>query len=209
MPFAEPMPDTITDYFNIRQGLAEAERRSPGCLKLVHHPSDRRWAMKDLMESFRGGVRFLELNPCDEPMTYSIALWVRCLSSGLHFMGTLSTDAHGLGGIRRFGHVLVNVGELTGDAVLGALKTGEFVAVEEGCRAVPVRVSRPGPDGGKYLVVAEGAAEIRFLGVGGHVLNMQRGDTGSYAPKAEDVYVRAEVLDPEGLRFLTQPVMVA
>ncbi len=209
MPFAVPMPDTITDHFDIENGLSEAERRSPGCLKIVHHPSDRRWTMKDLTTAHRAGTRFLELNPSDESIEFAISLWDRCLSSGLSYYATLSTDAHGLGGIRRFGHVKIQASSLTQPEILSSLRSGTFVAAEEGCRATPVKVPRPGHgQGGEYRILSEGAVETRFVGFGGSILGRADGATASYRISGNEGYVRGEVVSENGLRFFTQPIMI-
>lgn len=209
MPFDIPMPDTITDHFNIERGMAEAERRSPGCLKIVHHPSDGRWTMEDLKNAYRFGTRFFELNPSRESLEYALELWDKCLSSGLALFATLSTDAHGLGGIRRFGYVKVHARSLKQSDILSSLMSGDFVSVQEGCRASPVEILIPdGNAGGTYEVIADGAVKVRFMGAEGRVLDEAEGGKAMYEIVGNEGYVRAEAADEYGLRFFAQPVMI-
>ena len=203
------MPDTVTDYLDIGQGLAEAERRSPGCIKIIHHPSDCRWRMEDFARSHEGGVRFFELNPCDEDVDYEMALWDGCLSAGLDFFATLSTDAHGWRGVRRWGYVMVRARSLSQPDILSALSSGDFVAMTEGCRAAPVKIDRSyGEPGQEYVIASRDSSETRFIGPGGKTLRADGEVESAYVIGGDEVFVRAEVTDDQGLKFITQPVMV-
>lgn len=209
MPFEIPMPDTITDYMNITQGMAEAERRSPGCLKVIHHPADGRWLLEDVKAAHDAGARFIELNREKNPVQYAVDLWDQALSAGMLFYATISTDAHGLAGIRRRGYVRVRAAALTRQDILDALKAGDFLAEEEGFGGSVVSVSRAdGKPGTQYRIEGKGMAEVRFIGRGGRVLANVRGDAATYKIAGGEGYVRAEVLDSAGLRCFTQPVMV-
>jgi len=209
IPFKIPMPDTITDRLDIRQGLMEADRRSPGCIKVIHHPSDCRWRMEDFRSAHQGGVRFFEVNPCDEDMEYALDLWDECLSSGLDFKVTLSTDAHGWRGVRRWGFVMAQTPTLDQEGILSSLSGGDFVAVTEGCRAKPISISRPaGEPGDEYSISCDGSSEIKFLGPRRKVLQSDGGGESSYTIQGDEIFVRGEAFDPAGLRFFTQPVIL-
>jgi len=207
LPFDIPMPDTITDYFNIEQGLKEAERRHPGCLKILHHPSSGRSTMEDNRIAHDFGVRYFELNARRERIQEMVDLWDSCLSSDMFLMATLSTDAHGLAGIRRCGYVLAHASSLERDSILGALQSGDFVAVEEGCKVRPEIAGASGRKG-SYEVAVEGAVEIAFIGSDGKVLDRTKGSRARYRIRGNEGYVRAEAKDGEGLRLFAQPYVV-
>jgi hypothetical protein len=210
MPFGIPIPDTITDYMNIAQGLAEVERRSPDCLKVIHHPGDERWLLEDVRAAYEGGARFFELNLERSGKQFPIDLWDQALSAGMFFYATMSTDAHSLAGIRIRGYVRVRAARLRRDDILGALKAGDFVAVEEGCEAVVTDVARPGGKaGGQYRILGKDLAEVRFIGRGGNCLATVHANEATYVIIGSEGYVRAEVLDSAGVRCFTQPVMLS
>ena len=210
MPFGIPMPETITDYMNITQGLAEAERHSPGCLKVIHHPGDGRWLLADVKTAYEGGARFIELNREVNPVQFAVDLWDQALSAGMFFYATISTDAHGLGGIRRRGYVRVRAAKLAHNNILAALKAGDFLAEEEGFAAAVTDVVRPrGKAGQEYRVLGKDIAEVRFIGRGGKRLATVQGSNAAYTIAGNEGYVRAEALDAAGLRCFTQPLMVS
>jgi hypothetical protein len=126
----------------------------------------------------------------------------------MFYFGTLSTDAHGLGGLRTYGYVMLLAPSLTSANVLSSLRSGDFVSVEEGCAASPVSVARPDwGQGAEYRVEVDGASEIRFVGHEGRTLARSTGGAGTYEISGDEGYVRAEAADSDGLRLFTQPVM--
>ncbi|HOX36497.1 MAG TPA: hypothetical protein PL033_00795 [Candidatus Brocadiia bacterium] len=206
IPFTPPMPDTITDNFNIRQGLEEVRRRSSDCLIIVHHPADQRWLQEDFKRAYEGGARYMELNPEKTPLQSAVDLWDQCLSAGLRFYANLSTDAHGLGGIRRKGYVSVPASALKADKIIHALRHGAHVCVEEQCAVRIGKVERPTlVPGDVYSVEAEGTVWTRFIGSGGQLLDATREMPARYEIRGDEGYVRAELLDANGRRVFTQP----
>jgi len=210
MPMSFPMPYEVTHPLNIAQGLAEAESRSPGCLKFIHHPSDKRWTLDDIRAAYDGGSRFIELNGWSLGTQFSVDLWDQALSAGMLLYGTMSTDAHTLAGLHTEGYIRLRAPRLTQKCVLAALQAGDFVACEEKCKAVVSDVVRhAGKRGEKYQVVGDNIAEVRFIGAEGKRLKTTRGNRATYVITGSEGCVRAEVVDAAGLRCFAQPVMVS
>jgi len=207
MPFPIPMPDTITDEFNIPQGIAEAERRHPGCIKTIHHPADERWELGDIQDAYAGGARFIELNPEGTPLQWAVDLWDRSLTAGLRLYANLSTDAHGHGTIRRRGYVLVRAEALNQEAIFAGLTSGDYLAVEEGCVCEVIELVRPEwAPGAVYRVSGDQIASIRFIGKGGRVLSHGGGSEGEYILQGDEQYVRVEIFGRAGMRAFSQPI---
>ena len=173
----------------------------------MHHPSSGRSTMEDNHIAYDFGVRYFELNARRERIQEMVDLWDSCLSSGMFLMATLSTDAHGLAGIRRCGYVLVHARSLRRESILEALRSGDFVAVEEGCKARP-EIAGTGGRKGFYEVAAQGATEISFVGSDGKLLDRIKGSRARYRIRGNEGYVRAEAKDEEGLRLFAQPYVV-
>jgi len=103
--------------------------------------------------------------------------------------------------------VLARARSLGREDIVGALRSGDFVAVEEGCKARP-RIAGVGGRKGSYEVAAEGAEEISFVGSDGKVLDRTKGSRARYRIRGNEGYVRAEAKDEEGLRLFAQPYVV-
>ena len=83
MPFPVPMPDTITDYFDIKEGLAEADRRHPGCLKTIHHPADQRWEMQDFLINAKRRAEIIPFRLFSIFDCFKFRIYYHCPSIGI------------------------------------------------------------------------------------------------------------------------------
>jgi len=141
------------------------------------------------------------------------AMWDAVLSSGRTLFGVASDDMHELkrpwsrqaaGPCR--GWVMVRATRLTADAILDALRRGDFYAttgveltdVQASARAVTVTIRQQGT--AKYTV--------QFIGRGGRVLKEATSSPAQYDFAGDEGYVRAKVIDSNGLVAWTQPVRV-
>jgi len=139
--------------------------------------------------------------------------WDAMLSSGAMVFGVASDDMHELkrpwskqaAGPGR-GWVMVRAARLAADAVLDALRRGDFYAttgveladVQASARAVTVTIKQQGT--AKYTV--------QFIGRGGRVLKEATSSPAQYDFTGDEGYVRAKVIDSNGLIAWTQPVRV-
>jgi hypothetical protein len=143
--------------------------------------------------------------------------WDRLLSSGMIVYGLATDDAHVfkdpgnpiVSGPGR-GWVTVRAPRLEAGALMAALERGDFyastgvvldeVTVTERSLAVKVRAEREGVLAPKY--------RVQFIGRGGQVLSEVGELSASYTFKGTEGYVRAKVLDSNGLIAWVQPVAV-
>lgn len=141
-------------------------------------------------------------------------LWDTLLSAGRTVYAVASDDARNFkGGTPRdrdvpgTGWIEVRAGALDGDAILNAIRKGEFYA-STGVALNDVRwtgrelhVSIDGVAGGRYRTT--------FLGPHSRVLSVTLANPASYRPSPGDVYVRARVEDQDGHSAWTQPVRLS
>lgn len=208
-PLRVPIPDTETDYWHIAEGFAHVNERVPNALLRINHPADDRWTAEDLREAVEGGARIWELNPAENGVQFAVDLWDKCLSTGWVLYASLSSDIHHLTQIDATGYVAVWAEDLEQGLILEAMRAGEFVAVQRGCAAEPLCVDRgDGRPGSRYEISLPCPAVVRFIGSGGALLAEVEGTSAAYEIKGNEGYVRAEVVDGQGLRAFTQPVFV-
>jgi hypothetical protein len=207
-----PFPDTETDNWHIPEGFDNIRQRIPRALIRINHPADGRWTLEDLRDAVERGARLFELNPADEHgIEFALRLWDEALGQGMLLYGALATDIHHLSQLARWGYVEVRADELEQWAILEAMRSGEFVAVQEGCAAQVARVSRgSGEVGSEYRVACDGAAAVHFIGRAGQLLATVSPVNGvaGCCVRGDELYVRAEIEDPAGAKTYTQPVMV-
>jgi hypothetical protein len=104
------------------------------------------------------------------------------------------------------GWVMVRAPRLTVEAVLGALAKGDFYAstgvelidIQAGPSSLTVTIKEQSSS--KYTVV--------FVGKGGRVLKEATASPARYDFTGDEGYVRAKVIDSNGLVAWTQPVRV-
>lgn len=139
--------------------------------------------------------------------------WDAMLSGGVLLYGMAVDDAHtfkdpgnpNVAGPGR-GWVVVRAARLEARALLDALERGDFYA-STGVELERIEMTEAGYS---VAVKTTGASKyrIQFIGNGGRVLQETGAATASYAIAGTEGYVRARVLESNGRRAWTQPVMV-
>ena len=172
----------------------------------VADPEELKSGVPDLIEVFNGGHW---RDPIAPKGASAEAIWERLLGSGRRVWATAADDAH------RFkqwsdqvsnpgrGWVFVDAPELTEQAVLGALRHGDFYA------STGITLERVERSDGLLEVDAAEDIELRFWGRAGELLEESVGRSGGFRLRADDAYVRATARDGAGTRAWTQPVFAA
>jgi hypothetical protein len=140
-------------------------------------------------------------------------VWDRILSSGRLMYGIAVDDAHhfkrpgdpSASGPGR-GWVVVRAPRLEPRAIVEALDRGEFyastgvelAAYEATASGITLKVRAP----------AWSRYRVQFIGRGGQILSEQTDPSASYTFKGDEGYVRAKILESNGLNAWTQPVPV-
>jgi hypothetical protein len=140
-------------------------------------------------------------------------VWDRILTSGRLMYGIAVDDAHhfkrpgdpSASGPGR-GWVVVRAPRLEPRAIVEALDRGEFyastgvelTAYEATASGITLKVRAP----------AWSRYRVQFIGRGGQVLSEQVEPSASYTFKGDEGYVRAKILESNGLNAWTQPVPV-
>ncbi len=139
-------------------------------------------------------------------------VWDSILSRGILLFGIAVDDAHFFKQpwnrrISRPGQawVVVRAGRLNADDLLSALERGDFYAstgvelsdYEVTSRGITITVE---PFGGTKH-------RVEFIGEGGRVLEEAIDSPATYTFRGDEAYVRAKVIDSNGLVAWTQPVM--
>jgi hypothetical protein len=140
-------------------------------------------------------------------------IWDRLLTSGRLMYGIAVDDAHhfkrpgdpSASGPGR-GWIHVRARTLEPREIVEALERGEFYAstgvelAEYDATATGIALKVKAPAWSKY--------RIQFIGPGGRVLSEQTDATARYTFKGDEGYVRAKVIESNGLQAWTQPVAV-
>ena len=140
-------------------------------------------------------------------------IWDEVLTAGRVIFGVATDDSHhyhdfhppSMANPGR-GWVNVRANELSEDAIIQALETGEFYA-SSGVTLSELELSRdsiglsiePEPDP---------ISVTRFIGRSGRVLDAQVGLQACYRIRGDEGYVRAQVTDTRGMKAWTQPVFL-
>ncbi len=203
--------------------------RDAGGIAQVNHPNWR-WSVRlddllalpdtTLLEIANGHAGVNNAGGHDDDGNYSPsteALWDSLLTRGKLLFAVADDDAHhfksegsDLHTLTRPGRgwTMVRADTLTSDAILGALRRGDFYAstgvtlsdVVATSRALRLTIPRTGTDDRRYTT--------EFVGRGGRVLARAYGLTPAYAIRGDEGYVRARVTDSNGRMAWTQPVML-
>lgn len=145
------------------------------------------------------------------------ALWDSLLSRGKVLFAVGDDDAHSFKlqdaddyELTRPGRawIMVRAETLTQPAILASIRRGDFYAstgvtlTELSMSARGIRLSMNRPNTDDRIFVTE------FIGRGGRVLSTVRGPSAEYVIRGDEGYVRARVVDSNGRRAWTQPVMI-
>jgi len=204
-----------------------AEIRNAGGLPQVNHPNFR-WSVRledmlelpdsTLFEVWNGHPGVYNLGGADSlgraaPSTE--ALWDSLLTRGKLIFGVGDDDSHYFkpedaenAELARPGRawVMVRADTLSADAILGALRRGDFYATngvllrryEASAREIQIEIAPAG----------DMRFRTEFIGSGGRVLASSTALRARYAITGSEGYVRARVTDANGRRAWMQPVMV-
>jgi hypothetical protein len=209
------------------KSVAEALRRNVAAIAAargvisINHPNFG-WAMSAADLAGGQGAHLIEIhnghfmvnNAGGGGQPGAEALWDSMLSAGIRIFGVASDDVHQLkqpwakaSARPGQGWVVVRAPRLTAEAILSALAAGDFYAstgVElSDVQATPQRltVNVKEQDFAKYT--------IQFIGRGGRVLKEAVASPAQYDITGGEGYLRAKVLDSNGLVAWTQPVFVS
>jgi hypothetical protein len=197
----------------------DAMRAAHGLVQ-INHPNFR-WALGardleqsrggQLLEIFNGHPQVNNLGAGGQPSVE--AMWDAMLSSGQTVYGVASDDMHDLkrpgtqqaAGPGR-GWVVVHAAQLTEHHVLAALAAGAFYA-STGVELSDVQIAQRS----LTITIKEQSFArytVSFIGKGGRVLQEAFTSPARYDFSGDEGYVRAKVLDSNGLMAWTQPIRV-
>lgn len=189
--------------------------RKAGGLALINHPNFG-WAFgaDELLQLER--ANFLEIasghpfvNALGPPSVES--MWDRMLTAGKRIYGVAVDDTHHLKRVLDEGMVppgkawvMVRAEKRDAKSILAALAAGDFYA-SNGVELAELTVAK------KSIAIAVreknfARYRIQFIGRGGRVLQETAGLTATYQLRGNEAYVRAKVIDSNGLCAWTQPV---
>jgi hypothetical protein len=206
--------------------------RAAGGIPQVNHPNFR-WSVKPehvseltgpfLLEIANGFPSANNLGGIDERgnvLLSTEALWDVLLSAGKVAWGVGSDDSHDYLHLddpnsERPGKawIVARAAELTRADILDAMLNGEFyastgVTLEDYVvdrRAVTITIKRPRDP----RMTDDRMFTTRFIGKDGRVLSEAGGLNPSYVFRGGEEYVRAVIVDSNGMRAWTQPVMLS
>jgi len=141
------------------------------------------------------------------------ALWDAMLGAGITIYGAASDDMHQLkqpwskaAARPGQGWIVVRAPRLTSEAILASMRRGDFYAstgveltdVQATAQRVTIAIKE----------LASSRYTVRFIGRGGRVLKTVSAPPYDVAITGDEGYVRAKVVDSNGLTAWTQPVFV-
>jgi hypothetical protein len=206
-PIKAPYP--FTSAWTLKEGYAKMRAKNKNVVLGINHPHDGRWALQDILDSDADGVHIFELNSIDmKHGEFETTQWDEALAKGARLYGSLTNDVHRFEDIDAYGYILIQAQALSVDDMLEALRAGAFYAVETGCAARLAGYEVTGEGAERQIVVsAPGAEAIRFIG-GGKEISSFKGEHAVYKIKGDEVYVRAEITDSNGLYLFAQPFFI-
>lgn len=130
--------------------------------------------------------------------------WDTALSAGRSVWGICSDDREKIEDLASSGWIVVNAGLPTSEAVLDAIRAGNFYGVWARHRCNPnVLRSCEIVDDHLRVLCSEPAESIRFIGQGGTLREEESGQADAgYLLRPEDTYVRVEVITRATTLFL-------
>ena len=140
-------------------------------------------------------------------------IWDNVLSAGRVIFGVATDDAHHYSDYTHTlanpgrGWVMVQASELTAEAIVDALATGEFY-FSTGIELSELEMSE---ETVRLKIEQERdyVYETRFIGKDGVILAEAEGLEPSYAPTGDEGYVRVTLRSSYGTRAWTQPIFVS
>jgi hypothetical protein len=197
----------------------DAMRRTGGLIQ-INHPNFG-WSLSASDLQATRGAHLIEIFN-GHPMVNNLgggglpgaeALWDAMLASGQTIYGVATDDMHELkrpwsrqaAGPGR-GWVMVRAAQLSPESILDAMARGDFYATT----GVELTGIEDGPDAFAVTIKEQGATKftVQFIGNGGRVLSEATSSPARYAFDGTEGYVRAKIIDSNGLVAWTQPVFV-
>jgi hypothetical protein len=204
-----------------------AEVRKQGGVAQVNHPNFR-WSVKlaelvdlpdsTLLEVWNGHSTVNNLGGTDSTgnaYPSHEAVWDSLLTRGKLIFGVADDDSHHFKpenaddpDMTRPGRgwVMVRADTLTADAIVRALRRGDFYSTT----GITLRMYSASPREISLEItqVSDARYHVEFVGRGGRVLAASRGVRARYAITGSEGYVRVRITDSNGRRAWTQPVML-
>lgn len=226
-----------TSVADTLQRNVDAIRRAGG-LPIVNHPNFvwsltaadlKGLTGAPLVEIWNGHMQTNNLGGGDAPSVE--ALWDEVLSAGTLMYGVAADDAHffktpplpSAHSAPGRAWVMVRAGRFTPEAILGAMERGDFYA-STGVELAEYAVTDKGVTL-KVATLAQSRYRILFIGRGGRVLKevavapglppqatslgaARQAESVTYEWRGDEGYVRAKIVDSNGLVAWTQPVRI-
>lgn len=157
-----------------------------------------------VIDSMKSGLHHMEVwngTTVSQPPPDDMSVWDSVLSTGRLMYGIACDDSH------KKSHqgkawIMVYAASNKEEDLLKAIREGGYYATN-GAMIDSIARSSSG-----IYVRSSDADRIRFIGKNGIELTSFAGKEASYAFKGNETYVRAEVVNAQGQRAWTQPVMV-
>jgi len=213
------MPVQGKDVVSTLQANVDAIARAGG-IAAINHPNYT-WAFDHRHLVQVTGALLLEIQNMHPVVnTYGGAgrpgceeIWDHVLDAGQRIFGIATDDSHQFQsdftpreGNPGRGWVMVRAAKLDQDAVLGALRRGDFYA------STGVTIENMDTDQNRVVLQVKQERDflytVRFIGKGGRVLRESYGTLAEYHPAEKDGYVRAVVECSSGAKAWTQPVFL-
>lgn len=207
-----------------------AEVRAAGGMPQVNHPNYQ-WSVRlddllplsgpFLMEVWNGYPTANNLGGADgagRVSPSSEGLWDSLLTRGKVVWAVASDDSHDY---TRFdnrevsfpgkGWIVVRAPQLTADAILKAVREGDFYAstgvtlaeLDASPKEMAIVIKMPPDPAGSFIPATR--FTTRFIGAGGKVLAEVHGLEPRYRMRGDEGYVRASIVDSDGRKAWTQP----
>ena len=211
-------PIDAGDILSTLQANVDAIREAGG-IASINHPNFF-WAFDhniikqvenaSLLEIFNGHPLSNNLGGAGKPSVADI--WDKVLTSGKTIFGVASDDSHNYHDFSYEmsnpgrGWVFVRAEELTKEAIVDSLSTGNFYA-STGVEFLDLQMSEIGLEI-EINQSIDFVYETTFSGLDGKILKQCDGLSPSYCPTGNEGYVRATVLSSSGGMAWTQPVFL-
>lgn len=205
--------------------------RSAGAIPQVNHPNGR-WSVRPSDLAELSGVFLLEIwngnpksnnfggtNDAGETAPSTEGFWDMVLSQGKTAWGVASDDSHDFVNLDNLASerpgrawIVVRAPELTQKALMDAMLSGNFYAStgvtlqDYSADRNEVRITIKQPHDPRHS--DDSRFMTRFIGKNGTLLAEVPGRNPIYRIRGDEGYVRASILDSNGLRAWTQPLFV-
>ena len=193
--------------------------RQAGGISSINHPNYK-WAFDHTHLRLIEGLKMLEVfngppsaNVYGGPGKFSYdEIWDGVLSAGVVVFGVATDDSHNYHDFSPMksnpgrGWVAVRAAELSQDAIVDGLATGEFYASS----GVTLKDLEASEDGIRLEIEPEPFRlyRTRFTGKDGVLLAEVDGEEAEYVPTGDEGYVRAVVTSSGHMKAWTQPVFL-